>query len=102
VAHIDEEISNAAHLLKKEQGLRDYFSQSGLAQQYEIIVVSLERCDPAIFSQKLDEVMGSHTDIQSIYITTSKAYDIAAWLEQKGIKNLKLVDTICYLKTCTI
>jgi LacI family transcriptional regulator len=91
IAHIDEEISNAAHLLKKEQGLRDYFSQNGLAEQYKIIVTSLTRCDPAIFSQKLEEVISNNAGIQSIYITTSKAYDVAAWLEQKGIKNMKLV-----------
>jgi LacI family transcriptional regulator len=91
VAHIDEEISNAAHLIKKEQGLRDYFSQNGIGGQYRITVVSLDRSDPGAFSQKLDEVISSDNAVQSIYITTSKAYDIAAWLEQKNIKNIKLV-----------
>jgi len=91
VAHIDEEISNAAHLLKKEQGLRDYFRQNGLDREYKIVVVSLDRSDPVGFGQKLEQVFKNDPGIQSIYITTSKAYDIAAWLAQKGLKNLKLV-----------
>lgn len=91
VAHIDEEISNAAHLLKKEQGLRDYFRQNGLDREYKIVVMSLDRSDPPGFDQKLGQVFDSDPAIRSIYITTSKAYDIAAWLVQKGMKNLKLV-----------
>jgi LacI family transcriptional regulator len=91
IAHIDEELSNAAHLLKKEQGLRDYLAQNGITGQYKVIAISLKRCDLAVFSKELEEVINSNGGIQSIYITTSKAYDIAAWLEQKGIKNIKLV-----------
>jgi len=91
VAHIDEELSNAAHLLKKEQGFRDYFRQSNLDKDYKIIAISLDRSDAAGFDQKLAQVFNNDPGIQSIYVTTSKAYDIAGWLMQKGMTNLKLV-----------
>lgn len=91
VAHIDEEISNAAHLSKKEQGLRDYFKQNDPEARYNIVVISLNRCDQEQFSKGLDEVLNSNPDIRSIYITTSKAYDIAAHLEQKSLSHIKLV-----------
>jgi len=91
VAHIDEEIGNAAHLLKKEQGLRDYFAKNDPAGRYKIIAVSLNRTDPESFNNKLNEAISENPGLQSIYITTSKAYDIAAWLEQKEIQNIKLV-----------
>jgi len=91
VAHIDEDTSNAAHLLNKEQGFRDYYNQNGLNDQYKIAVVNLNRSDPASFNGKLEQVFGQNPDLQSIYVTTSRAYDIAAWLDQKGINDIKLV-----------
>lgn len=91
VAHIDEEISNAAHLLKKEQGLQDYFKQADPEGQYNIVVISLNRSNQDKFNQELDKVLNDNPHIRSIYITTSKAYDIAARLEQKGVSNIKLV-----------
>jgi len=91
VAHIDEELSNAAHLLKKEQGFREYFNQNGLNDEYKIIAISLDRSNVAAFDQKLTQVFNNYPGIQSIYITTSKAYDIAGWLEKKVLRSLKLV-----------
>src|ERR1700744_1061867 len=52
IAHIDEEISNATHLLKKEQGLRNYFLHNNLADKYEILKVELKRSDAASFKSK--------------------------------------------------
>jgi LacI family transcriptional regulator len=91
VAHIDEEISNAAHLLKKEQGLRDYFNQNDPKGSYKITDISLDHSKKDDFDRKLTEAFKNDPEIKSIYITTSKAYMIVAWLEEKGIKHMKLV-----------
>src|SRR5437879_1506433 len=39
IVHIDEEISNAQHLVKKEQGFRNYFALHNLEHQYNILRV---------------------------------------------------------------
>ncbi|HEY9197079.1 MAG TPA: substrate-binding domain-containing protein [Mucilaginibacter sp.] len=91
IAHIDEEISNAAHLLKKEQGFRNYFSQNNLEHQYQILRVELNRANAAAFIKQLDDVIDGTPDIASIFVTTSKAHEIAKYLEQRHIRHIKII-----------
>ena len=91
IAHIDEEISNAAHLIKKESGFRYYFAQVDPENQYKIIRVELNRADPKAFSKKLDDLIDSTPDLKHIFVTTSKAYDIADYLEKRNATKIKIV-----------
>lgn len=91
IAHIDEETSNAAHLLKKEQGFRNYFSQNNLEHQYNILRIELNRSNAAAFITQLDAVIDSTPDMGSIFVTTSKAYEIVKYLEQRHIKHIKII-----------
>ncbi|MGZ3764619.1 MAG: substrate-binding domain-containing protein [Mucilaginibacter sp.] len=90
ILHIDEEISNAAHLVKKEQGFRDYFKQNGL-DYYHISCFELNRPDRPGFAEKLFNMINSKPNLQSIYVTTSKSYEIAACLEQANVTHIKIV-----------
>lgn len=90
IAHIDEEISNAAHLMKKEQGFRNYFLQNNL-NQYSIQKAELNRSNFATFTSQLDSIIESTPDLTGIFVTTSKAHEIAKYLEQRFIKNIKIV-----------
>lgn len=91
VAHIDEEPGNAAHLLKKEQGLRDYFRAHELDALYQIVVVNLDRANKTDFSLKMEQAFKQYPGIKSVYVTTSKAYDIVSWLEEQRIKDIKII-----------
>lgn len=91
IAHIDEEISNAAHLLKKEQGFRNYFSQNNLDEQFRILRTELKRSNAALFITQLDAIVDSTPDLASIFVTTSKAHEIAKYLEQRRIKHIKII-----------
>ena len=91
IAHIDEEISNAQHLVKKEQGFKNYFAQNNLEHQYKILRVELKRSSQSGFIKKLDEVLESTLDLKQIFVTTSQAYDVAKYLEQRHITNIKLI-----------
>jgi LacI family transcriptional regulator len=91
VAHIDEDISNSAHLLKKEKGLRDYFLESDEAGEYNIVRVELDRSNPASFDDKLDEILKEVNDLKHIFVTTSKAHHIATYLEKRNIKRVRIV-----------
>ena len=91
IAHIDEEISNAQHLVKKEQGFRNYFIERKLEQQYNILRVELRKSGCNDFMGKLDVIVQSHPDLRHIFVTTSQAYHIAQYLEEKNIMHIKLI-----------
>ena len=59
IAHIDEEISNAAHLITKEKGFREYFSRYDLQDKYEILRIELNRCSHEDFINRLDDVVST-------------------------------------------
>lgn len=88
IAHIDEEISNAAHLLKKEQGLRDYFHK---LPQYTIIRTELHRADLKTFTEKLNHIIEKTKDLKQIFVTTSKAHHIADYLEKRNIHHIRII-----------
>ncbi len=91
VAHIDEEVSNAPHLIMKKMGFWDYFKQNDLDEKYNIIRAELERSDLPAFADTLDSIIEKASNLQSIYVTTSNVYKIASYLEKKRMSNIKLV-----------
>ncbi|MDB5285854.1 MAG: LacI family transcriptional regulator [Mucilaginibacter sp.] len=91
IAHIDEQISNAQHLVKKEQGFRNYFLQNNVDHQFNILRVELQRSSQSGFIRKLDEIIDSNPNIKHIYVTTSQAFEIAKYLEQRKITGIKII-----------
>jgi LacI family transcriptional regulator len=91
IAHIDEQISNAQHLVKKEQGFRNYFLQNNIDHQFNILRVELQRSSQSEFIRKLDEIIDSNPNIKHIYVTTSQAFEIAKYLEQRKITGIKII-----------
>ena len=91
VLHIDEEIANAAHLAKKEEGIRDYFKQNDPEGYYKVIAAELKHPDQPDFAGQLFSIIESNANLKCIYVTTSKSYKIAGCLKQKNITGIKLV-----------
>jgi LacI family transcriptional regulator len=91
IAHFDEEITNAAHLEKKEQGFRDYFNQEKLAGQYHIKKAHLNRSNHTLFVKQMDDVLKNAPDLKGVFVSTSKAYVIAAYLQEHHMEHIKLV-----------
>lgn len=91
IAHFDEDTSNAAHLIKKEQGFRNYFTQNNIDQKYNILKIELNSSNFGDFIKTIEEVIDNTRDLEGIYVTTSKAFEIAAYLQQRHIKNIKIV-----------
>ena len=108
VVHIDEKTSNAAHLVKKETGLRDYFEQAAPEGQYRIRTIELDRSDPEDFENQLDHVLKTTPDLKHIFVTTSKAHHVAAFLEMRHAGHIKIIgydllaENLHYLKKGTI
>jgi LacI family transcriptional regulator len=91
ILHIDEEISNAAHLAKKEEGFRHYFKENDPEGRFKLITAQLNHPDQPGFAGQLSDIISNEPDLQCIYVTTSKSYEIAASLKQKNITHIKLV-----------
>lgn len=108
IAHFDEETSNAAHLEKKERGFRNYFLQNNLLQKYDILQADITRPNYASFVSQLDDVFESNPNIKAVFVTTSKSFEIASYLNQKHIHDVHIVGydllakNLHYLKNNTI
>lgn len=91
IAHIDEDTSNSAHLTQKEQGFRDFFTQNLLTDKFTLMRAELNRADFSSFNNQLDSLIQNTPDLKSIFVTTSKAYEIATYLEQRRLKSIKII-----------
>lgn len=91
IAHFDEDISNAAHLSKKELGFRNYFIQNHIDQKYNILKVDFDSSNFPVFIKRLEDVIENTSHLEGIFVTTSKAFEIAAYLKQRHIKNIRIV-----------
>lgn len=108
IAHFDEEISNAAHLEKKELGFRNYFLQNNLSDSFDIIKAEIIRPNYSSFIKQMDDIFENNPRIKGVFVTTSKAFEIAEYLHQKRIQDVKIIGydllakNIHYLKNNTI
>lgn len=91
IAHFDEEISNSAHLQKKEEGFRDYFKTNNLSEKITVIRAELSTANPEHFKKRLLEIIESNPALAAIYVTTSKAFKIAEFLEERLPNTIKLI-----------
>jgi LacI family transcriptional regulator len=80
VAHIAEDFTNSAHLIRKEQGFLNYFEQHDPSGQYTVI-----HADLAVdtVQRQLDALLWQHPGIGGIFVTTSKAYVLAPLLPRR-------------------
>ena len=104
IAHIAEDITNSVHVTQKERGFRDYFAQ--LAARGEAApgprsasdnVVSIDLPDPAdpadpSFARQLNRLLDDETvHLRGIFVSTSKAYEIAPYLQAYHREDVRLV-----------
>jgi LacI family transcriptional regulator len=91
VVHVNEDIPNSAHLMEKEKGFREYFLKNNLENQYRVIRQELGNPDSILFADQMVKLRREHPDLQGIFVTNSKAYEIAFYLEKHRLTNIKLV-----------
>ncbi|MDQ3292630.1 MAG: substrate-binding domain-containing protein [Bacteroidota bacterium] len=91
VAHINEDIPNSAHLIKKEEGFREYFSKNQLNNQYKIARQELSNPNSSAFAEQLVKIRQEYPNLRGIYVTNSKAHEIAFYLEKHRLHHIKLI-----------
>ncbi|MDQ6478259.1 substrate-binding domain-containing protein [Dyadobacter sp. LHD-138] len=91
VLHIDEDLPNSAHLITKEEGFKDYFIRKNLTDKYKVLEASLNFSEGESFDHNLDQLLAGEKELRAIYVTNSKAFAIAQYLEKNKLNHIKLV-----------
>ncbi len=91
ITHIFEDIPNSAHLRAKEEGFNAYFQKIKSAQGHKIVRAEITDLEEKNLFQHMDSLIAQNPNLQGIYVTNSKAYEIANYLDSRNIKHLKLV-----------
>ena len=89
IIHLAENLHTSAHLMKKEQGFRDYFEND--EEKQSIMTVNVSTPLPQSMVEQFDALFNAYNDISAIFVSTSKAYEIAAYLEVVGMEHVLLV-----------
>ncbi len=88
VLHFDEELQNSKHMLEKEDGFRAYFKKSPKNnQQIKTIVLN----NPSHNYQKELKKLASSNEVDGLFVSTSKAYEIASLINTGKEKRIKIV-----------
>lgn len=87
IIHIDEKYKNAIHMQEKEKGFRNYFSELE-HDKFEILTCKLKHPQ---FDIKLANFINMHPSIAGIFVTTSKAYQVAEITSKIEDKKIALV-----------
>ncbi len=91
VVHIDEDLQNSSHLLKKEQGFVDYFSQKE-RMDFTIIKADLQGyMNKQEFHLTLDRLLENNPGTSGFFVTNSRAFTIAEYLVKRNLKHIRLV-----------
>ena len=92
VAHIDKEISNSTHLIRKEQGFIDYFGEKDPNNQINIVRVEINNwADKNVYEKILDDLFENHQDIRGFFVTNSRSFIVGDYLIQRNMNQMKLV-----------
>ena len=91
IAHINEDIPNSAHLMTKENGFRDYFGQNDKNNKYKLVVKEINFTEGDTLDVQFEEITKQHPELAAVYVTNSKAFEVASYLERSGKTNIKLI-----------
>jgi LacI family transcriptional regulator len=90
VVNIARNIQNVHHLNNRTQGFLNYFEKSGTNKGKKITIGIPEPSSKTVRIE-MDKVMKKYPDIGSIFISGSKSYLIALYLEERGLKSINLI-----------
>jgi LacI family transcriptional regulator len=91
VAHIDDEVTNSSHLMKKEQGFIDFFDDLD-ADGFNVVRTEIDFWeDKEKCHGHLEQMINKYPDLRGFFVTNSRSFVIGEFLQKKGIDHLQLV-----------
>ncbi len=107
VVTIARNIRNVHHLANRTEGFLSYFSNSS-GNKGKKIILNIHTPSSADIKDAMDKAFLENPGIGSVFITGSRAYLIALYLEKRGLKSINLVGydlldpNVGFLKSGTI
>jgi LacI family transcriptional regulator len=104
VVNIAKNIQNIHHLNNRALGFLSYFEKAGRNKGRKINV-SIPEPDKEAVRREMDKTLRENPDISSVFITGSKSYLLAHYLEEQKTQNIVLVgydlleENVKYLKS---
>ncbi len=91
ILHLEKEVSNALHLVSKEQGFRDYFA-SIPERHIHIEEQSFEDFDnPQKLKAYTEHLLRETPNLNGIFVTNSRSWRLAECLENLRVPHIKMV-----------
>ncbi len=91
ILNLGKETSNAKHMINKEQGFRDYFTQN-TDKQIEIVKSEFEDFDQEQeLRQYIMSQLSAYPHIRGIFVINSRAYKLINCMEEAALKKIKIV-----------
>ncbi len=85
------ERDNYRHILNREHGFREYWEETGSVPEQQIISLALHKDAYAYIGEALGEAFGKYGGLRGIFVTNSKAYQVARFLQDTGRGEIMLV-----------
>ncbi|WP_205943582.1 LacI family DNA-binding transcriptional regulator [Pedobacter cryophilus] len=89
IINISKGIDAYHHLLEKEEGFRAYFKNN--KKNNEIIKIDIKQTDYDSIAIRISETLALNPDIKALFVTNSRVFSVAQYLEKSGIKDILLV-----------
>jgi LacI family transcriptional regulator len=87
VIHIDEDFNNSVHMQEKEKGFRSYFKEVENSD-FQIKTYNFKQ---NILETKLNTLFTDSLNVNAIFVTTSKVYKVADFINNKKLNNIKVI-----------
>lgn len=98
VVHLDEQVTNSTHLIRKEQGFLDYFEDLR-SEGYNVIRTEVDFWeDKPRFDQHLQKLIESSPDLRGFFVTNSRSFVLADFLQKYQSGHFQLVGYDLLLK----
>ena len=91
ILNIDYSTKSAHHLLEKERGFKDYFSNHK-KDEINILIEDFESFNnPEMFKAFLSNLLKDNPDLHGIFVTNSRAYKVVDCLDEITNRKIKIV-----------
>jgi len=87
IVHVDEDLENSIHLIEKERGFREYFKEH---THPEVLTLSVGSPHSQEFNNQLNKLF-ERNDLKGIFVSTSKAFEIALFMENQKKNRARIV-----------
>jgi LacI family transcriptional regulator len=82
---------NYSHILRREEGFRDYWVNGSKTKGIEIISLSLAKDSYPYIKRSLTETFRKFDSIAGIFVTNSRVYQVAKYLQNTFKEDISLV-----------